>query len=133
MAGQIGFDEGGVLQALNTPILTREIVTEKKLKSGKIKTTTTRLEVTGAQLVALALGPALLQLFLSKLPAEEAAEFAKKYWWTAPFGLVGVGGAAVTEELQKPAFKDTGKDSRTVGEALRDLFGGVIDPIGVFR
>lgn len=88
---QIGFDEGGVLQALATPIFTREVTTEKKLKSGKIKTTSTKFEVTGAHILALAMGKVFMGLFLEgkgKTQEEINDMLAGLPWWTGP-GLYG--------------------------------------------
>ena len=64
MAGQVGFDEGGVLQALATPILHVEEVTTKTYKSGRTKVTTATLEFTGAHVMAFMLGASLLGLFV---------------------------------------------------------------------
>ena len=60
----LGFDEGGVLQALATPILQQEVVTTKTSKKGKVTTSTTKFELTGAHVIVLLLGPAFLALFL---------------------------------------------------------------------
>lgn len=63
MAGEIGFDEGGVLQALATPVIDHTETTSKTLKNGKVVTKTTRFQITGAQIIALLLGAKLLELF----------------------------------------------------------------------
>ena len=88
MGGDIGVDEGGILQALSTPIIHREIVYERKLKKGT-KTETTTLEITGAHIVALLLGKAFLTLFLLKIGlAGDALDKAKEI-------LTGIGETAV--------------------------------------
>ena len=68
--GEIGVDEGGILQALATPIIHREVVHERKLKKG-VKTETTTLQITGAQVLALILGPTLLALFMLRFNPQE--------------------------------------------------------------
>ena len=60
----LGFDEGGVLQALATPVIDHTVTRQKTLKSGRVVTETTTIQVTGAQIVAMLLGSSFLALFL---------------------------------------------------------------------
>ena len=68
MTGQIGFDEGGVLQSLATPIIHQERTVVKTSKKGKVTTTKSVFELTGAQVVAAIMGSALVALFLHGRP-----------------------------------------------------------------
>ena len=73
----LGFDEGGVLQALATPILHQEVTTVKTSKKGKVTTSKTVFELTGAQVVAALLGANFLALFLKykDLSEDEKRDF----------------------------------------------------------
>jgi len=71
----LGFDEGGVLQALASPII--HVEEARTSKNGR-KITTTTFELTGAHLVALLLGRGLLALFYKfKDLSPEEQEYAK--------------------------------------------------------
>lgn len=117
---QVGFDEGGVLQALATPIFTREVSTEKKLKSGKIKRTVTKIEVTGAHILALAMGSMFLELFLKgrdQIDAASVDSFLDNLpWYTLP-GLAG--------RLYTPPGGGAGLVSRQDTSGVRST---VVDP-----
>jgi len=80
-----------VLQALATPVWERTVSNTKTYKSGRVRTTTDHYALTGAQAIALMLGPAFLGLFLKfKDMTEAEKEAALPYIVTgSPFaGLI---------------------------------------------
>ena len=97
MTGQIGFDEGGVLQSLADPVIKHTSTKEKTSKKGVVTTETTTFQVTGAQMLALALVYGLVRvgdLFKEgDLPlgggAQEAAEGFSS--WLGTIAQYGVG------------------------------------------
>ena len=127
----LGFDEGGVLQALATPILQHEVETTRKTKKGKIIVSKTKYELTGAQVIVLLLGPAFLALFLrfKSLTDEEKVETVdlllggplgpqwRKYMEKNP--LFGVGPIAALKQAvaptPEPGAKTIGLFSKTEG------------------
>lgn len=74
----IGFDEGGVLEALRDPVYYKKTTVTKYRhnKDGKVTSQTvteTMKQITGAQAVALMMGPSFLALFfLTKDLADDA-------------------------------------------------------------
>lgn len=90
--GEIGFDEGGVLEALRDPVYTKTTTVTKYRHNTKglvtsEKTTVKTLNITGAHVVAASLGPALLGLFIvtKGLPddVKEALFFGSPVWMAA--------------------------------------------------
>ena len=51
MAGQIGFDEGGVLEALSKPLVSHVVTKSKTSKAGKVTTETTTFEISAATIL----------------------------------------------------------------------------------
>lgn len=90
---QIGFDEGGVLEALRDPVYTRTETKYRHNKDGLVTSEiTTVTNVTGAHLVAASLGPALLALFVGirGLDEELTKEDVGILLAGTPFGLGGM-------------------------------------------
>lgn len=84
---QIGFDEGGVFEALRDPVYTRTEVKYKRRAGEVVSEVTTTHSITGAQILALALGPALLAL-IAKL-GDLDDEKVEGLIMGMPFGLIG--------------------------------------------
>jgi len=109
-----------VLQALNTPVIHREVVNVKKYKSGRVKTTTTILEVTGAHIVAYLLGRELLELFKSKLP--EGLPTSPDVLFPAlgsAGGLLGTAAGAAIAHDPQAALGGLGQPGASIGQALQ--------------
>jgi len=82
----LGFDEGGVLKALATPIIQH---TETRVSKNGRKTRTTTYELTGAHVVALLLGKGLLALFYKyKDLSEEEKEYARNLLLYGPLPAI---------------------------------------------
>ena len=96
---QIGFDEGGVLEALRDPVYTHTETKYRHNKAGLVTSEiTTVVNVTGAHIVAASLGPALLALFVGirNLEEEITKEDIGILLAGTPFGLGGMALAAFT-------------------------------------
>ena len=118
----LGFDEGGVLQALATPILHQEVTTVKTSKKGKVTTSKTVFELTGAQVIALLLGSSLLALFLRfKDLTDEDKEQVERLVKFGPFAPYTAGVAEWNAWLLKkgwdisPAGVITKKIAKVIG------------------
>lgn len=78
LAGQIGFDEGGVLEALSKPIIHREVTYTKTYKSGRVKTDTTVLEISAAHIIGFLVWRRLVDMFgASGLGPDELEDWLK--------------------------------------------------------
>ncbi len=120
----LGFDEGGVLQALATPILQHEVETTRTTKAGKVKVTKTKYELTGAQVIVLMLGPAFLSLFLKfKDMSDEDKQFAKDLSLFGPFTAYTLKKIRETE-LDDPR-KKVGYFSKTKGPLTKEEFDAI--------
>lgn len=85
---QIGFDEGGVFEALRDPVFTRTVVKYRHNKAGLVTSQiTTTHNVTGSHILAAALGPALLAL-IAKL-GDMDDEKIEGLLLGMPFGIIG--------------------------------------------
>lgn len=110
VGGDIGFDEGGVFQALSDPIYTKttvEYTYRTVAKQPMVKTETTKvINITGAHVLAAVLGPALIALIINTkgLSVEQAEAMLAGSLIFGPFSGPIIGKAAAdisTEDASK--------------------------------
>ena len=133
---QIGFDEGGVLEALRDPVYTRTETKYRHNKAGLVTSEiTTVTNVTGAHLVAASLGPALLALFIGFADSEPTKEDYAALLAGTFFGVGGMSLAALfaiwgpEEDPDVPPTDDDdparpwGKGTNVIQEWIDKVFG----------
>lgn len=124
---QIGFDEGGVLEALRDPVFTKTVTKYRHNKEGLVTSeTVTVVNITGAHIVAASLGPALIALFigikdiLPDLPLDEAKAIRTALLkGSLPGLLAGIFSDAGVVNLDVPDVTSVIKEA---GESFWDLF-----------
>lgn len=121
---QIGFDEGGVFQALSDPVFTRTTTKYRHNKDGLVTSEiTTVINLTGAHILAAALGPALLALIakVGDLDDDTVAGLLAG----SPFGLAGMAiGAVAVQDVDVP--KVGGESKSFIQKLIETMTGGKI-------
>jgi hypothetical protein len=114
-----------VLQALATPVIDHTVTKQRTLKSGKVVTETTTLQVTGAQIVAMLLGSSFLALFLKyKDMTDEEKAMARNLLLFGP-----IGGTWLNKYIPSTTPLATDEERATYAACQKKL--GIYGPLSV--